>query len=47
VVGDDQFHTYEIDLAKSPHWRGLVTTLRFDPATESGVRFAIDYVRLH
>ena len=47
VVGDGQFHDYELDLAKSPHWRGVVTTLRIDPATEPGAKFAFDYVRLH
>jgi len=47
VRGDGQFHDYEIDLGKSPHWRGVVTTLRLDPATEPGVTFALDSVRLH
>ena len=46
VVGDGQFHDYEIDLAKNPHWRGVVTILRIDPATEPDVEFAFDYVRL-
>lgn len=46
VVGDGQFHDYELDLASSPHWRGLVSILRIDPATEPGVKFALDHVRL-
>lgn len=46
VVGDGQFHDYELDLAPSPHWRGLVSILRIDPATEPGVKFALDHVRL-
>ena len=47
VVGDGQFHEYQLDLAKSPHWRGVVNILRIDPATGPGVKFAFDYVRLH
>jgi hypothetical protein len=47
VVGDGQFHDYELDFAQSPHWRGVVSVLRFDPATEPGVKFAFDHVRLH
>ena len=47
VVGDGQFHDYEMDLAQSPHWRGVVTILRIDPATEPDAEFAFDYVRLH
>ena len=47
VVGDGQFHDYELDLAQSPHWRGVVNILRIDPATEPGAKFAFDYVRLH
>jgi hypothetical protein len=46
AIGDGQFHDYELDLAKNPHWRGIVNVLRIDPATESGVNFAIDNVRL-
>ncbi len=46
VVGDGQFHDYEIDLAPSRHWRGVVNILRIDPATEPDVKFAFDYVRL-
>ena len=46
VVGDGQFHDYELDLAKNPYWRGIVNILRIDPATEPGAKFAFDYVRL-
>ena len=46
VLGDGQFHDYEMDLAKSPHWRGMVSILRIDPATEPDVEFAFDYIRL-
>jgi hypothetical protein len=46
VAGDGQFHEYELDLAASPHWRGVVNALRIDPASEPGQTFAFDYVRL-
>jgi hypothetical protein len=47
VTGDGQFHEYDVDLARSPEWRGLITTFRFDPTTKSGAKFAVDYIRLH
>jgi len=47
VAGDNEFHDYELDFAQSPHWRGVVSALRIDPANEPGVTFAFDYVRLH
>ncbi len=45
VVGDGQFHEYEIDLGESRKWRGLVVSLRFDPAGKPGVQFAVDWIR--
>ena len=45
VVGDGQFHDYQLDLSKSPQWRGLITSLRFDPALKSGAKFAVDFLR--
>ncbi len=45
VIGDGQFHEYQIDLSNSPQWRGLVTSLRFDPSARSDTQFAIDYIR--
>ncbi len=47
VVGDGQFHDYDIDLGKNPRWRGMVNALRFDPGSKPGVEFEIDYFRLH
>jgi hypothetical protein len=45
VIGDGQLHDYEIDLSQSPRWRGLITSLRFDPANRPGVKVAVDEVR--
>ena len=43
IVPDDNFHTYEFDLASSPEYRGIITGLRFDPvpAGRKG-----DYIRI-
>ncbi|NUQ62955.1 MAG: glycoside hydrolase family 99-like domain-containing protein [Pirellulales bacterium] len=46
VPGDGEFHDYTLDLGKNAAWRGQVTYLRFDPAGASGVRFAVDSIRL-
>ena len=45
VVGDGQFHNYELDLSKSPQWRGLITSLRFDPSAKAETSFAVDYIQ--
>ena len=45
VPGDGQFHDYDLDLSQSPRWRGLVTSLRFDPVSKPGVKIAVDHVR--
>jgi len=45
VPGDGEFHDYELDLRKSPGWRGLIVSLRFDPASKPGVQFAVDSIR--
>ena len=44
VVGDGQLHDYELDLSKSRQWRGLITSLRFDPSTKLGANFAVDFI---
>ena len=31
LINDGRFHTYEVDLAASPAYRGKITLLRFDP----------------
>lgn len=46
ISGDGEFHEYELDLGASPRWRGVITSLRLDPASQAGVRFALDYLRL-
>jgi len=46
VIGDGQFHEYKLDLAGQRTWRGIITSLRFDPTNKSGVEMAVDYIRL-
>ena len=45
VAGDGQFHDYKLDLGASRRWRGLIVSLRLDPANKAGVEFAVDSIR--
>lgn len=45
IIGDGQFHDYVLGVRDSRRWRGLITSLRLDPSTQSGVEFAIDEIR--
>ncbi len=45
LPGDNRFRTHWIDLATRPYWTGLITALRFDPATKAGTRFEIRGLR--
>jgi hypothetical protein len=47
VAGDGKFHDYKLELGKCWRWRGLIVSLRLDPATRPGVEFAIDSIRLN
>jgi hypothetical protein len=33
-VADGRYHVYEVDLSRSPEWRGIITQLRFDPVPD-------------
>lgn len=46
VPGDNQWHEYNFDLHDYPAWRGVVVSLRFDPAGHADTEFAIDYLKL-
>lgn len=35
-------HTYTLDLAANPRWRGRITRLRFDPCSKRDIAIAID-----
>ena len=45
LIGDGEFHEYTVDLSQVQTWRGVVVSLRFDPVSGAGTRFAIDYIR--
>ena len=38
--------TYEVPLSGSPHWRGMVTRLRLDPAAGAGVDVGVESLAL-
>lgn len=46
LVGDGQLHEYQVDLGSVRTWRGVVTSLRFDPVNKPGVQFAIDSIEV-
>ncbi len=46
LPGDNQWHEFRLDLREQPTWRGIVTSLRFDPAYGPDTDFALDYLRL-
>lgn len=47
VLGDGQFHDYELDLGAHPQWQGTITQLRLDPVGNSNRTIAIESIRLH
>ncbi len=42
LLADGEFHTYLLDLASRPRWRGRIAMLRFDPCSAEGVEVFID-----
>ena len=36
IKPDGQFNTYDIDLSRSPKYRGVITRLRLDPVGHGG-----------
>ncbi len=45
LQGDNNFHTYHVDMSTNPRWNGTITGLRFDPANSPDVEFEIEYMR--
>ena len=43
---DGAFHTYTLDMAANPRWRGRITRLRFDPCSAPEVEVFLDKVVL-
>ena len=46
IVGDGRLREYRVDLGGVRTWRGVITSLRFDPVTKPGVQFAIDSIQV-
>lgn len=46
VIPDGQFREYVVDMSIHPEWKGLVNTLRLDPANGPAGRFEVDYIRI-
>jgi hypothetical protein len=46
VPADGQFHACTFPLGQNQHWSGCVTSLRFDPTSDSGVKIEIRSIRL-
>lgn len=42
IEEDGAMHTYTLDLAANPRWRGRITRLRFDPGSKQDLDVAID-----
>jgi hypothetical protein len=46
VVADGQFHACSFAVGQNEHWNGCITSLRFDPTTDSGVTIEVRAIRL-
>ncbi|MBC7288560.1 MAG: hypothetical protein H5T86_11080 [Armatimonadetes bacterium] len=46
AIVDGQMHTYRFDVGANKLWRGIVTTLRFDPCVTPGTKISVDYIRV-
>ena len=46
IAKDGAFHVYRVDMGLEPLWRGKLNDLRIDPATQTGIAFALDYIRV-
>ncbi len=42
---DGQWHEISVNLTASPEWRGIITQLRFDPGSGTGILVEIDSLR--
>ncbi|MFO7975359.1 MAG: glycoside hydrolase family 99-like domain-containing protein [Candidatus Hydrogenedentota bacterium] len=45
IETEEAMHTYTLNLAKHPRWRGEITSLRFDPCNIANVTVTIDEIR--
>lgn len=45
LIGDGQFHSYRIELAKYSRWKGSITQIRLDPLNPSGANIVVQGIR--
>lgn len=46
LIGDGQFHVYEVDMSKNRWWTGDVRAIRIDPNGIEGSKIEVAYIRL-
>ena len=46
IAKDGAFHVYRVDMGLETPWRGKLNDLRIDPATQNGIAFSLDYIRI-
>ena len=46
ILKNGAFNTYRIDVGPEPWWRATLRDLRIDPGSQTGLTFAIDYLRV-
>jgi len=46
VALDGRWHTYTLELKKSPRWTGTMDSLRLDPVALPDIRIEVDEIRL-
>jgi len=45
IAGDNQFHTYRVNLSSHLQWQGTITQIRFDPLNPANAQIEVDYLR--
>jgi len=45
IIGDAQFHIYNLEMSRVPAWDGNITQIRLDPV-ELRASIEVDYVRI-
>lgn len=45
IVGDNQFHTYRVNLSSHPLWKGTVTQILFYPLFKAGAKIEVQSIR--
>jgi hypothetical protein len=46
VSADGQWHDYRIPVGSNPRWRGVITRLRLDPGSRSGIKVCVEQIGL-